>query len=343
VSIQVAARSGLRSRLAWRWAALATLALSIGVVLRDWHSALGAEVSTDALARVVGLALPAALLLLATGLHYAASGVALQAAAGVRLPARERYLSQLAAAAANRMTPGGVGAAALNARYLTRRGSTATGALAAIGVLQILGAVADLSVLASLFVLGSALGFAPVDGFAGLRRQAELPVTFVAHQPWVFIVLPLVGVLVILRRRRAAKPSSAAAHPGRMSSLLSELKRLRERPRDVVTVMGASASTTIVLGVGFAASVAVVAGPGVWRGFLPLVVGYMLGSAVGNAAPVPSGIGTTDTALVGVVAASGVVMHEAVIAVLIFRLVTFWMPAGLGLIAGAALRRQGAY
>lgn len=289
---------------------------------------------------LAGIAVAAVALLLAPALHYAASGLALQAAAGVPLPPRERYLSQLAAAAANRLTPGGVGAAALNVRYLTRRGSTGTRALAAIGVLQVLGAVADIAAFALLFAVAWVLGLTPRGAGSRLAHQVELPMSIVFRYPWSLLLLAAVVGPAVRRRRRTARPPE---HGGRLSAVLGELQSLRHRRRDVVVLMAASASTTLVLGVGFAASVAAVAGPGVWRHGFALLIGYMLGSALGNAAPVPSGIGTTDTALVGVVAASGVVMHQAVIAVVLFRLVTFWLPAALGLAAGAALRRSGAY
>jgi uncharacterized membrane protein YbhN (UPF0104 family) len=283
------------------------------------------------------------LLIAATASHYVASGLALQAAAGVQLPSRERYLSQLAAAAANRMTPGGVGAAALNARYLTQRGSSPSCAVAAIGVLQVLGAVADISVLATLCLLGSALGVAPDGGWARLAREIETPVRVVTQHPALAVALALLLGAFALHRRRAGRVVDGVLQPCGLASLGSALAGLRGRPRDVAMLVGASAWTTLVLAVGFAASVAAVAGPRVWLDFLPLVIGYMVGSAVGNAAPIPSGIGTTDTALVGVVVASGVVMHQAVIAVLIFRVVSFWLPAALGLVAGASLRRRGAY
>jgi uncharacterized membrane protein YbhN (UPF0104 family) len=282
-------------------------------------------------------------LCVATASHYAASGMALQAAAGVRLPWRERYLSQLAAAAANRVAPGGVGAAALNARYLTRRGSTASCAVAAIGAMQVLGVIADLAVLAALFAVGAVFGTTPAGGWSRLGHEVELPVLLVEHHPWVASSLWFVAGVLAVRRVIASRTPRTDGRHGGLASVVDAIRGLRTRPRDVATLMGASAWTTLVLGLAFAASVAVVTGPGAWRDLLPLVIGYMVGSAVGNAAPVPSGIGTTDTALVGVVVASGAVMHQAVIAVVIFRVVSFWTPAALGLIAGATLRRRGAY
>ena len=55
------------------------------------------------------------------GVHYLLAGTALRAAAGTRLGRWETTLAQLAAAAANRVVPAGLGAAAVNVRYAKPR------------------------------------------------------------------------------------------------------------------------------------------------------------------------------------------------------------------------------
>ncbi len=70
-------------------------------------------------------------------LHYVAAAV--RAVAGLRGSAGEIGLVQLAAAAANRITPVGLGAGAVTMRYLCWRGSSpaqAIGAVASLGVLS---------------------------------------------------------------------------------------------------------------------------------------------------------------------------------------------------------------
>ena len=70
-----------------------------------------------------------------------------------------------------------------------------------------------------------------------------------------------------------------------------------------------------------------------------LVVAFMAASAAGSAVPVPAGLGSTEAALVGVLVAAHVPAAHAVEVVLVFRLITFWLPAGVGVIATRHLRK----
>jgi hypothetical protein len=79
--------------------------------------------------------------------HYGFAAVALRAASGLRLRLPEAVLAQLAAAAANRLMPLGLGGAAVNTRYLTRRGLPPAGAVGSVGALQILGPLTDVAVV----------------------------------------------------------------------------------------------------------------------------------------------------------------------------------------------------
>lgn len=71
-----------------------------------------------------------------------------------------------------------------------------------------------------------------------------------------------------------------------------------------------------------------------------LVAGFMIANAVGAASPVPAGIGTTEVALIAVLAAAGMPAAHATAAVLVFRTITFWLPALVGLLATPHLRRN---
>ena len=92
------------------------------------------------------------------GLHYLLAGTALRAAAGTRLGRWETTLVQLAAAAANRVVPAGLGAAAVNVRYLCRRGLTPAPAVGAVGAVGVLGALADGLLLLVVLLVGTWIG-----------------------------------------------------------------------------------------------------------------------------------------------------------------------------------------
>jgi uncharacterized protein (TIRG00374 family) len=62
---------------------------------------------------------------------------------------------------------------------------------------------------------------------------------------------------------------------------------------------------------------------------------------VSSAAPTPGGIGAAEAALVAGYTAVGVDSSTAFAAVLLFRLVTFWLPILPGWIALVQLQRRG--
>jgi uncharacterized protein (TIRG00374 family) len=68
---------------------------------------------------------------------------------------------------------------------------------------------------------------------------------------------------------------------------------------------------------------------------------YLAGSAVASVVPTPGGIGITETALSGLLlTVAHVSTPYALSAVLLFRLVTFYLPAGLGWFALNYLQRH---
>ena len=66
----------------------------------------------------------------------------------------------------------------------------------------------------------------------------------------------------------------------------------------------------------------------------------MIGAAAGTAVPVPAGLGSTEAALIGVLMTAHVPAANAVRQVLIFRLITFWAPAIVGVLASRYLYRR---
>jgi undecaprenyl-diphosphatase len=53
---------------------------------------------------------------------------------------------------------------------------------------------------------------------------------------------------------------------------------------------------------------------------------YLAGSAIGQAAPTPGGLGAVEAALIAGLVSVGLDKEVAVPAVLLFRLATFWLP-----------------
>jgi uncharacterized membrane protein YbhN (UPF0104 family) len=267
--------------------------------------------------------------------HYLATAIAARAAAGVRLPLGEAVLVQFAAAAANRLTPAGLGGSAVNARYMIRRGLRLPGAIGAVTTLSVLGAAADVLVLAAIILAGSWFGLRGASG------ELSLLISHVAHlgaalrSPWLWAAAAVVGLAVGWRIRHRQK---AARRPWR--EFWYPIRVLGRHPKRLLTLMAASGSTTLVLAVAFAASIAMIPGPQPHAGLGALLVAFMIGAAAGSAVPIPAGLGSTEAALIGVLMGAQVPAGSAVRQVLIFRLITFWAPAIVGVLTTRYLYRR---
>ena len=69
-----------------------------------------------------------------------------------------------------------------------------------------------------------------------------------------------------------------------------------------------------------------------------LVLGYFLGT-LGSLLPLPGGIGGVEGAMIGVFVAFGIPAGQALIAVLAYRAISFWLPTLPGIAGYLALRR----
>ncbi len=61
-------------------------------------------------------------------------------------------------------------------------------------------------------------------------------------------------------------------------------------------------------------------------GYADLGLLYLIGSSIGAAVPTPGGVGGVEAALIAVLTGAGVDNATAAAAVIVFRLVTYWLP-----------------
>jgi uncharacterized membrane protein YbhN (UPF0104 family) len=274
------------------------------------------------------------LVVVLAGAHYLATAVAARAASGLRLPYGEAVLVQLAAAAANRLSAAGIGGSAVNARYFVQRGLPSSSAIGAVVALSVFGAVSDLLVLLLLILVGQRLGLTGVPSeLSVLSSRVSGPASSLLSW-WGLAAAVLVLVIALAAVRRFCDRLARARR-----HFWSPIQFLLRRPRRLLTLLAASGSTTLILACAFVLSVRMVPGGAATAGSGALLIGFMLGSAAGNAVPVPAGAGSTETALVAVLVASGLPTTRAVEVVLVYRVITFWLPALLGLPAARRLRR----
>ena len=67
---------------------------------------------------------------------------------------------------------------------------------------------------------------------------------------------------------------------------------------------------------------------------------YLIGASVASVAPTPGGMGAIEAALVSGLVAAGLTNAAAVPAVILFRLITFWLPNLPGWIGFRWLQRH---
>jgi hypothetical protein len=81
---------------------------------------------------------------------------------------------------------------------------------------------------------------------------------------------------------------------------------------------------------------AIGADPDIWLVLLAFVVASSL-----SLIPItPGGLGFVEAGMTGTLALAGVSAEEAVLATLVFRLVTFWLPMPIGAAAAYVFRRR---
>ncbi|MFC6935756.1 YbhN family protein [Actinomadura yumaensis] len=319
------------SRGAWRasrvrWALAGVLLTTLAAILIVTHGQGPVRSAVSAFRNVRWEFLPALIVL--SVLHYVFAAIALRGASGRSLPLYTTTLAQFTAAAANRVTPGGLGAVAVNTRYLVCRGMPLPRAAVAVAVLQVAGVPADLLLMAAVLALGGG-DDRMLDAMGEHAAQAADLVP-----PLLLIAVGVLLPAAVLYGRRAMRSAVVAR-------AMDGLLELCRRPRDLALTLAASAATTCVMGAAFGLSVLAVPGTAAGPGdLLPLLAAYLVGAAASSALPSPGGVGSTEAALLAALAALGVAAGPALQAVLLFRAVTFWAPVPIGLLACRTLRRS---
>ncbi len=128
--------------------------------------------------------------------------------------------------------------------------------------------------------------------------------------------------------RLAARFATLPATLG--SGVRTALGLVRERRLGLLGAVGYWGFDIAVLGVSFKAF-----GASVWVAVL--VMGYFLGT-LGSLLPLPGGIGGVEGGMIGAFVAFGVPADRAVIAVLAYRAISFWLPTLPGIAGYVTLR-----
>jgi uncharacterized protein (TIRG00374 family) len=254
-----------------------------------------------------------------------------------RVGYRESYEITMASLAATRLfAAGGAAGIALTAWALRRAGMGAR-------------EVADRSIaflaqtyvvyMAALIVFGLGLRWGVFEG------PAPWAVTVI---PAIFamVVLALAGLMALTPTDLAGRLEGWARRGGRLARLWQRAANLpaamsagirlavteaKDRPWSIV---GAMAYWAAQIGILWAAFMAFGESPPL----AVLVMGYFVGMFA-NLLPLPGGVGGVDGGMIGALTAFGVGFNAALVAVLTYRAVAYWLPTLPGAIAYFQLRR----
>ncbi|WP_432251338.1 lysylphosphatidylglycerol synthase transmembrane domain-containing protein [Streptomyces sp. HNM1019] len=256
-----------------------------------------------------------------TGLGWVAVSFARQGTVLERLPARRLFATQFAAGAANHLLPSGIGASAVNIRFMTGCGLPPARSSAALALYFLAEATARMGLLLTLLLaFPEALRLGPllpesVSGtvVAGVVAAAGVLVAGVA----------LVGPVrrLVVRFLRTA---------------LADARSLHTRPSRALALWGGSLAFPLLQAAGLMA-VALALELEVRPAHVLLA--YLAATAVAAVVPAPGGIGSVDAALVIALVAAGAPVESATSTVLAYRFITVWLPLIPGaLVLGGLVR-----
>ncbi len=257
-----------------------------------------------------------------SALTYVGASLSLTGYVTVRLNFLRTLLAQVASSFVTLVTPAAVGGAALNVRYLQRKKIPAPVAVASVGVSQVVAFVLHILLL---------IVFAAIAG-TGTKSPIKPPT-------WAYFV---VAGLVVAAGVVLAVPAGRRLVRARLSptfgQVLPRLLEVAQHPRKLAEGIGGALLLSLAYILCLSACVAAF---GRSVPFAKIGFVYLTGSAIGSIIPTPGGLGAVEAALTAGLTAAGVPGAVAVGAVLLFRLLTFWLPVPVGWVALNFLERRG--
>ena len=252
----------------------------------------------------VALALSAATYVAAA---WSLSGFVLEKLSFVRT-----FLAQFAGSFVTLVTPAAVGGVALNIRYLTKSKVAPADAASSVGVSQVFAFTLHVLMLVIFIALTG-----------GTHTTAFRPPS------WAYIALAVLGavvlgVLAVPAGRRLVRSRVAPA----LGQVIPRLLDIAQKPAKLTEGVGGALMLTFAYI--FCLDVCLRA-VGTHANFFAIAVVYLTGSAIGSIVPTPGGLGAIEVALSGgLTTIAHVPGAYALSAVLLYRLITFWLPIPIG-------------
>ncbi|BBY31058.1 lysylphosphatidylglycerol synthase transmembrane domain-containing protein [Mycolicibacterium sediminis] len=248
-----------------------------------------------------------------SALTYVGAAAALWACASEKVNFRNLTIMQVANTFAATTTPAGVGGLALSTRFLQKSGLGALRATAAVALQQSVQVITHLTLL---------VFFTAVAG-ASANLSHFVPSTTVLYLIGG-AALGIVGTFLFLPTAR--RWLATAVRP-RLSEVAHDLVELASEPKRLALIVLGCGATTLGAALALWASIEAFGGD---TSFVTVTVVTMIGGTLASAAPTPGGVGAVEAALIGGLAAFGVPAAIAVPSVLLYRVLTCWLPVFIG-------------
>nr|WP_261386224.1 lysylphosphatidylglycerol synthase transmembrane domain-containing protein [Streptomyces sp. BK340] len=257
----------------------------------------------------------------ATCLTWVAAAVTRQGAVVQRLPRWRLLATQFAAGSANHLLPTGLGAGAVNLRFMSVCGVPLARSSAALALYLLAESVGRLSLLAALLLAfpdALRLGTLLPDGAGG-------PVLAVAGA----VLAVAVAALALVRRLRTPVL-------GFVRTALGEARSVHTRPARALALWGGSLAFPALQAAGL---VAVGQALGLPVPPAHMALAYLAATVAVALVPTPGGIGSVEAALIVALVAAGGPVAVATAVVLAYRIITVWVPLLPGALTLGALVR----
>ncbi|MER7490692.1 lysylphosphatidylglycerol synthase transmembrane domain-containing protein [Streptomyces sp. NPDC126497] len=257
---------------------------------------------------------------------YVAAAMALLGFVPERVPFVRTVAAQVAGSFVKIVAPAAVGGVALNTRFLQRAGVRPGLAVASVGASQLFGLGCHILMLLS---FGYLTGTEKTPSLSPSRTVIGGLLT-VAVLVLVVTSVPFLRKFVVTRVR-----SLFAGVVPRMLDVL-------QRPQKLVTGIGGMLLLTACFVMCLDASIRAFGDETTSVSIASVAVVFLAGNALGSAAPTPGGVGAVEATLTVGLIAVGLPKEVAAPAVLLFRLLTLWLPVLPGWLAFNHLTRKAA-
>ncbi|WP_420822045.1 lysylphosphatidylglycerol synthase transmembrane domain-containing protein [Streptomyces avicenniae] len=258
-----------------------------------------------------------------SALTYFAAAMSLLGFVPEKVPYGRTVITQVAGSFVKLVAPAAVGGVALNTRYLQRQGLRPGHAVASVGASQ-------------LFGLGSHVALLAIFGY--ITGEEHTPSLSPSRTVIAGLLTVAVAVLIITAVPRLRKSLSERVRT-LFAGVVPRMLDVVQRPKKLLLGIGGMLLMTLAFVMCLDASLRAFG----WELSYPTIaVVFLAGNALGSAAPTPGGVGAVEFALSAGLAGFGVPDHAALGAVLLFRLMTFWLPVLPGWLAFTQLTRKGA-